>query len=261
MLNARCIGCFAAGLLLAISLVAQPKPLVPEVSALQSGDLLWPKKPGKFVPYDSTTQEDFEAQRQKWLTEKVAYIQRVRNSPTPGLHALQWATDLEQMTFEDFVRIYEGDHDENYVVKYGGQSPLYVGHVAIVLVENGTPHVVEAVMGKGVIRSTYAEWLAGRPGELVWHGRVKGVNEQQKMNIAATAVSFLGRPYSFWNFNLGDDTVFYCSKLVWLSVQRAAAITLDDDPAAERYIWYSPKRLMKSPHVELLLTHGDYAID
>jgi uncharacterized protein YycO len=112
-----------------------------------------------------------------------------------------------------------------------------------------------------VIRSTYVEWLANRPGQLVWHGRLKGLTEQQRTNVATTAASFLGKIYNFWNFNLGDDTAFYCSKLIWLAAQRAAALTLDDNPAAERYIWYSPKQLMKSPHIELLLTHGNYAIE
>jgi hypothetical protein len=259
--QAYIIGCLCIASLLSSPLIGQPTPLVPEANTLQSGDLLWPKKPGKFVPYDSTTEEDYDAKRHQWLTEKAAYIQRVRNTPNSGPHALQWATDLEQMTFEEFLRIYEGDHGEDYIVRFGGESPLYVGHVGIVLIESGSPFIVEAVMGKGVIRSSYADWLAGRPGELVWHGRIKGATEQDRAKIATVAASFIGKPYNFWNFDLADENGFYCSKLAWLSILRGANVVADDDPSTQRFLWYSPKKLMKSKHLDLLLTHGSYAID
>ena len=38
---------------------AQPvlptKPTVPEASKLEDGDLIWPKKPGAYVPYEHTS--------------------------------------------------------------------------------------------------------------------------------------------------------------------------------------------------------------
>jgi cell wall-associated NlpC family hydrolase len=232
----------------------------PDVRTLKCGDLLWPKKPGAYVPFDSTAEDDFKIQSDKWYAEKRAYIRQVRGSRDAGPEARQWATELEQMSFEEFLRRYEGDHDEDYIVKMGGQTPLYVGHVGIVDCSSGEPYVIEALGGKGVIRGSYAQWLAGRPGQLIWQARFSEGSETQRASIAAKAALYLGKPYDFWNFNLADEAGFYCSKLAWLAIRKALDIAPDDNLNPQRLFWFSPKKLMKSKHLKLLVNPGNYTI-
>ena len=94
----------------------------------------------------------------------------------------------------------------------------------IIQIQNGAPTIVEAMTGFGVRRLTYADWTKERPGELVWVGMIEGCSNEKKAAVAAIAASYIKRPYHFWNFNLGDDTGFYCSKLAWLSIFKGAGV-------------------------------------
>ena len=77
----------------------------------------------------------------------------------------------------------------------------------------------------------------------------------------------LGKPYEFFNFDLNDDSGFYCSKLAWMSVWRAtsraaqrAPVAVDDNPNPRRsfFDWFSPKQLVNARRVTLLHKPGDY---
>jgi len=113
-------------------------------------------------------------------------------------------------------------------------------------------------MGLGVRRISYADWLRDRPGELVWVGRLRGVSPERRAAVATWAAEQLGKPYNFWDFNLEDASGFYCSKLAWLSVLQGAGFPPDDDRNPQRVLWYSPKQLMKSKHIKLIVNPGPY---
>lgn len=156
------------------------------------------------------------------------------------------------------MRLYQGDHDEEYVVKFGGTAPLYVGHVAIVEGSGSEAFVIEALGNRGVVRHPYKTWLAERKGQVFWHGRINSGTDADRSSIARIAAQHVGKPYDFWNFDLADEAGFYCSKLAWLSIYKALDIAADNRPTAKRLFWFSPKQLMKSPHVKLLLNPGSY---
>ena len=52
-------------------------------------------------------------------------------------------------------------------------------------------------------------------------------------------------------------SVFFCSTLVWYPVFTALNLSLDDNPTTARLLPYSPKRLLESPHVEVLYGKDD----
>ena len=128
---------------------------------------------------------------------------------------------------------------------YSSGGGIYVGHVAIVEIDQaGNPWVIEALLDHGVVRTPYAQWLTSRPGEIVWHGRVRDIPADQLAQIAIESKKYIGRPYDFWNFDLDDDKAFYCSKLVWLSISRSLHFPIDGDPNPKRVFWFSPKQLL-----------------
>src|SRR5262249_9633198 len=137
---------------------------------------------------------------------------------------------------------------------------IYVGHVGLVEIDGDrVPWVIEALMANGVVRSKYDDWLRGRPGEIVWHGRVRQLDATQRAAIAIEAKKHLGKPYNFWNFDLNDDAAFYCSKLVWLSIWRSLAIPIDGGQNPKRVFWFSPKQLLYAPTVARLHDPGAYS--
>ena len=138
----------------------------------------------------------------------------------------------------------------------------YVGHVGIIEVDSDKKAwVIEALLGKDkqVVKHTYEDWLKGRPDEVIWLGRLRQISAEQRAKVAEEANRYKNRPYDFWNFDLNDDSVFYCSKLVWLSIYRSLGFAVDGDQDSNRLFWFSPKQLMHSPTVELLHDPGPYA--
>jgi hypothetical protein len=83
------------------------------------------------------------------------------------------------------------------------------------------------------VRSRYDNWVANRPGEIVWHGRIRDLPTGDRANIASESKKYLGRSYDFWNFNLNDDSGFYCPKLALLWQIFAA----DERDGIERSRW------------------------
>lgn len=241
----------------ALSFVVLPPHLVnaqqaaierPAASMLQNGDLIWPKNPKAIVPYDSSLETKREAVQKQWETERDAFVAQVRKDPAPTPAMLQLATNLEALSYSEFSLRYLADTQKSDIEKYGGiDDILSVGHVGIVEVAgDGQRFVIEAVWGdsKKVQRVSYADWLSGRADSWIWVGRLNGVSDATKQKFVEQAKSYLGRPYNFWNFDLSDDSSFYCSKLIWLSYAKSVGISIDGS-AAQRAFWFSPKQLWK----------------
>jgi hypothetical protein len=233
-------------------------PPLPQPSLFEAGDLLWPKKPGVFVPYNQRVGTDVESDRQIWEREKNDFLKRAANGET-SLTREQIA-EITSLDYREFVARYNGDQKKNEPGVYSSGGGLYVGHVALIDFNSaGQPIVIEALWGKGVVRSTYKEWIEGRPGEVVWLGRLRDHPKSDRAAISAVAATFIGRPYNFWDFNLNDDSGFYCSKLVWLSIFRRLGFAVDGDPNPRRGFWFSPKQLLNLPTIQKLHDPGPYA--
>jgi len=135
-----------------------------------------------------------------------------------------------------------------------------VGHVGVIEVDDSNvPWVIEALLATGVVRSRYDQWIAGRPGEIVWHGRIRELPLGDRARIAFEAKRYLSRPYDFWNFDLNDDAGFYCSKLVWLSAWRSLRFPVDGNSEPRRKFWFSPKQLLYARLIIRLHDPGSYA--
>ena len=229
----------------------------PTAGILQTGDLIWPKAPGAVVPYNSTPGDADSSDARRWKKEKDTYLEQLRRHPNPPAEERARYTQLSGMTYKEFVAMYLDDHSPEDGVPFGAGG-VSVGHVGIIEVVDGVPTVIEAMVKPGVRRISYSEWLQERPGELIWLGRLKNVSAKKRAAVARAAAAHIGKPYRFWNFNLKDDAGFYCSKLAWLSIVTATGVPPDDKPDAKRILWFSPKQLMKSPQVSLVVNPGSY---
>lgn len=238
--------------------VQNTAPFRPDPTKFESGDLLWPKPRGAWVPYSSATTQ--RGERTKWEGEKERYLDRFRaaTSLTPSQIDIYQA--LQRLTFDQFTNVYLADSSADDTTPFGLDRGLYVGHVAVLDIDGAAGiDVIEALDGLNVRRTSYTNWLSERSAADIWHGRVNEADPTARKRIATTAASFLGRPYNFWNFDLSDDSDFYCSKLVWLAALKAVGYALDDDRNARRALWYSPKRCMRSRHIRMIFSPGPYA--
>ncbi|WP_088342598.1 MULTISPECIES: YiiX/YebB-like N1pC/P60 family cysteine hydrolase [Rhodomicrobium] len=259
--------------------LAAPTPSHPRAELFQSGDFLWPAKPGAFIPKFALRSIQPSAEAVAWEEEKRAFIERARTSGTADDKAA--ADQMEQLTFQDFQRQYfEADRSPepgSEGLRTRGISPMpaalpEVGHVALIEVDgSGKPWVIEAMprakyryaslysrFPDGVIRTTYADWIAQHKDYNVWHGRLKEIEAAKRRRIVTEASRFLGKDYWFWSFNLSDESAFYCSKLVWVSVWKAAELALDGDKSFGRKFWVTPKALVYAQGMELLHNPGVY---
>lgn len=234
----------------------------PDPKKLVSGDLVWPKKKSAYVPYKSGDDDaTYYAERVEWQRERDEYVKARREEPSLTVEERAHVDSIANMEFREFLALYQADEAPDVPGLYSGRDGggLYVGHVGVIeLDQSGTPWVVEALWKKGVVRHTYAEWLAGRPNQLVWHGRIKNLSADHGSAIAAEAAKHVGKPYKFWNFDLNDDRGFYCSKLVWLATFRATGIAIDGMPKAKRGFWFSPKQLLYVDRMSRLHDPGNY---
>jgi hypothetical protein len=223
----------------------------------QSGDFLWPKKPGVFVPYDAGPPRAPDADEAKWNVERDRFI---ANVGTKARYFTPAQIDrMRTLTYGDFYARYTGGAKSRSAT-YSVSSPVYVGHVAIIEIdESGVPWVIEALWGKGVIRRTYADWTLERAGEDVWLGRLARLAVADRAKIPLEAKKQVGKPYDFWNFDLNDDTGFYCSKLAWMAALRSLRIAVDDNPNPKRFFWFSPKQFLYVPRITRLIDPGPYA--
>lgn len=228
----------------------------PRVEDLQAGDLIWPKDPGAIIPYAAGGQST-RTDRQMWERERDEYIASLRSRPTLTEDEKQRIDILKRMTYETFLKVYAEDVSPAEVTPFGGA--VGVGHVAIVRsVAGRSPTIVEAMWGIGVREISYEDWQAEREGQIFWHGRLKNVEPKVRADVAEQAFREVGKPYKFWNFDLADNSGFYCSKLAWLTIRNATGIVVDGKPDPVRVLWFSPKQLMKSPHLEILQNPGSY---
>jgi hypothetical protein len=229
----------------------------PAAALLQAGDLIWPKKPGAFIPYNSRPGEADASDASRWRAEKNAYLKRLQSNPNPSAEEKKRYSALQNMTYKEFAARYLGDRNPDKPDTFGLPG-IEVGHVGIIEIRDGRPFVVEAMWGSGVQRLSYADWVEKRPGEVFWVGRLKEVPSEKRAAVAEQAVEQIGKPYDFWDFDLEDTSGFYCSKLAWLSVLHGAGFPADDDPNPNRVLWYSPKQLMNSKHIKLIVNPGEY---
>jgi len=231
-----------------------PPASVPMTRLLESGDFVWPKKPGAFVPYSRRAGSSRAEDRAIWEREKVAFLSDHR-SLAPHLSEEQLST-LRRLEYRQFLTIYNG----STTTRDGAQPSrrFYLGHVGIIeITPDGEVFVIEAI-DEGVTRTTYRNWLASRPGEIVWLGRLKGVPKTDRAHISSEATKYVGRPYNFWSFDLNDDSTFYCSKLAWLAVFRSLKIAVDGNQSPKRWFWLSPKQLLYLPAVSRVHEPGAY---
>ena len=223
----------------------------------KSGDFIWPKKPRVYVPYISGRPANPATDEVNWLRERDRFIADV-TSKAPYLSPP--AIDrLRRMSFAEFYAEYIGGQEPDTPGVYPRGDGLYVGHVGIIEVDpSGTPWVIEAVDGPGVFRHTYADWLAGRPGEIVWLGRVTGYSDEERVKISNAAKTQVGKPYNFWNLNLGDISEFYCSKLAWWAIFNSLGLAIDGNPNPKRAFWFSPKQLLYEDRITRLFNPCSY---
>lgn len=251
-------------------------PIVPEPSTLKAGDLIWPKKPNQSIYYDTRDNEIYEANKKQWEEDKEVYIKEVQNDTAATDQDRESADRLKNISFDEFMRLYLGDGsndwkkedwkgfafdrggEENEMEIYGFKFPwIYVGHVGMIFFKDNTPWVVEATPKK-VRTIPYNKWLEEYKEANVWHGRMADVNDQELSNIVKEALKQVGKPYSLFYRNLNDERKFYCSKLIWFSYYRALGKSIDNTPDVSRVWWYTPKQLIKSTHVKIILNPGTY---
>ena len=251
--------------------LAAPVPPHPDPATFQSGDFLWPAKPGDFIPRYSVRGIAPNDEAETWEEEKEKFIEAARASGDPA--QLAAAAEFENLTYEEFQsRYFEGGGGKTRGLTTRGIGIPQVGHVALIEVDaGGIPWVIEAMprakyryeslysrFKNGVIRTSYGSWIDQHKAYNVWHGRLKNVDKAQRSRIVDAAKPYLGKDYWFWSFNLNDETAFYCSKLVWVSVWKSMNLALDGDQSFARNFWVTPKQLVYATSIELLHNPGSY---
>lgn len=229
----------------------------PDPKQFQSGDFLWPKKPGVFVPYDAGSRRAAEIDEAKWNEEHDRFVANMA-AKAPYFTPAQ-RERMRRLTYSEFYSTYTGARKSKSGTFAGG-GPIYVGHVGIVDIDDaGVPWIIEALWGRGVVRQTYANWAADRSGEIVWLGRLTKLSAARRARIPVEARKQVGKPYDFWNFDLNDDAGFYCSKLAWMAVFRSLNLPVDGKPNPRRAFWFSPKQLLYVSRMARLIDPGPYA--
>lgn len=222
---------------------------------MQNGALIFIRRADEWIPYNS---EDSSIEFDNKIEELQKNKKLISRFPI-----------LKTLNYEEFYAGYfEGkklDKLENY---RRGPSAVGVGHVAIVQVINGEPHIIEAANPRlGVVRSPLVEWLNSLPNNTqFWIGHFK-TSPKDKYYLPAQKIDEVirvaeeqvieNKPYDFFNFDLEDGTTFYCSKLVWYSVFRATGKKLDDG-ITHALPWYSPKQLLSSQYINIIANPDTY---
>jgi hypothetical protein len=229
----------------------------PAADILQAGDLIWPRSPNGVVPYRVARNEGSTGDRKKWEKEKEEYLATLHAKSDLSPVERKRYKALQQMTYPDFVKRYFAPLPQE-TLEARGFASISVGHVGIIQIENGRASVIEATMAKGVRKVPYEKWIADQPDQLFWLSRLNNTSPDIRAAVAAIAESYLRRPYDFWNFDLRDDSCFYCSKLAWLAITKATSIPPDGKPNGDRVFWYSPKQLLCSRNLQSIVSSGNY---
>lgn len=231
----------------------------PNPSLFQSGDFVWPKKPGVYVPYNAGSTNSPDLDRERWNRERDAYLKKNKDSATADKVLQQRLETLRTMDFREFIATYAGGQEPGVPGVYSGGS-VSVGHMGIIEVDsNKVPWVIEALLDQGVVRTKYVDWVKQRSDEVIWLGRIRQLSAEHRAKVATEAKHYLGKPYDFWNFDLNDDSGFYCSKLAWLSIFRSLGFGIDGKNDPKRSIWFSPKQFLYLPTIDRLHDPGPYA--
>ena len=96
---------------------AQTGPRTPAASSLQSGDLLWPKKPGEFIPYQLPSGQNVDEDRERWLKEKEAFPKKARSSKNEEDKLA--ADRIAPLTYNDFRALYLRNQNPDQITPYG----------------------------------------------------------------------------------------------------------------------------------------------
>jgi hypothetical protein len=271
----------SAGALLDVAPATAQAPAVasqPDWTTFQSGDFLWPAKPDAIIVRSlagAAPQPRGPSEAEiEWTRERNALVAELRAAADPALRAR--ADVLAAMTFQQF----RAQYFEN--VQAGGERTralggtlgrLAVGHIAVLEVDgDGAPWVIEATPArtnrrydvaytrfpKGVIHTSYDDWIEEHADYRVWHGRLRDKAADERAKVAALARGFVDRDYWFWSLNLADEGSFYCSKLAWLCASRALGNPLDGEPQTNRSFWVTPKGIMGLKSVQMLHVPGTY---
>jgi hypothetical protein len=243
-------------------------PDFPDMRNFRTGDLLWPKRKRSGLVARSGTPIDKE-DRQAW--EELR--KRMRDNPQAVGLSPEVAERLGQMSYSDFEQqffsVAPAELPRPAMTPRGAVARFSVGHVGLIEVQpNGGAYIVEATpfltggRNGGVVRVSYSEWLSGYSNIQVWHGRFRDIDAAAGIRLVETAKAQIGKPYDLFNFDLNDDSSFYCSKLVWFCAWRALNVAVDDNPDTRRGNnfppWFSPKALIGAPHIEMLHSPGEY---
>lgn len=259
--------------------LAAPVPPHPDPATFQSGDFLWPAKPGDYIPRYALRSVAPNPEAELWEEERAKFVDSARVSGDAS--QLAAADEMQHLTYDEFqARFFEGTgtppsgerSNLRGITPPAGLGIPSVGHVALIEVDGaGVAWVIEATpkslhryeslysrFKNGVIRSSYSDWIVQHKEYNVWHGRLKNMDRAERGRIVDAAKPFLGKDYWFWSFNLNDESAFYCSKLVWVSVWKGINIALDGDKSFSRSFWVTPKQLVYATSVELLHNPGAY---
>ncbi len=247
---------------------AGPVGDLPDAAGFQTGDLIWPKKKGAILPFSVGPQAKSPEQL-AWEAERDDFLQSAETSGA----SQDVIAAIRKLQYGQFEAVYfeEPNPGAPGIQTRGLGGTVSVGHVGIIERDSdGTAYVIEATpvgpwaaIGQGkVIRTPYAEWIKGHDDHQVWHGRVRDATPEARARIADEARRQLGKPYQFFNFNLDDDSGFYCSKLAWMSIWRALGIAADGnaDPDRGKVLppWFSPRQLANAPVIDMVHKPGDY---
>lgn len=214
-------------------------PVSPVERDLEDGDFLWPKSLGTmavFAPgepgYEDAVRANEAAEQALWEEQRAAFLAEA-------------SADDREAAGE--VRGLSWNHFRSRYFRGGNLfQPLTVGHVAIVEKVAGRPAMVIEAVPSEVRRLSFTEWSGSHTRDLVYHGRLRGAAAEARAGISRAASAHVGRPYSFFRFDLEDDRGFYCSKLAWLAVRSATGVILDGNPFPRRTTWFSPKQMYYS---------------
>ncbi len=195
--------------------------LCPNPNDIQTGDLLWPRAEGQYVPFHDP---------------------RVQQA----MHAMQAAGEMHATArMEAFTRSIWCGHVA-FALRIDGA----------LWVIDATPHRsrFHTPASAGVAMQPYEDFLGDKDhlGSHIWHGRVPGITAEQRSMVAKAAMRYLGAPYSFKPWGFDSTTDFYCSKFVWHVLRDALGIELLGGPDQLPQPWFTPWDVMQSAEIERL---------